>query len=707
MKAEHVHAQLDRILGSAAFSEAERARKFLRFVVELALAGRQEEIKETVVAVEVLGRRPSFDSRTDPIVRVEAGRLRTRLLSYYQSEGARDDVLIELPKGGYVPQFQERRSPEQNPIPLKAAHKAGRVAAAALLVLFLFWAVWWLLPAAAPRQPALRLSVIPPPNSDVRSTAISPDGKYLAFTATSGKLNRLWIRALDSLDAQPLAGTDAAAYPFWSPDSKSIGFFDRTLKTIPISGGPARTICEAQAAFGGTWGKRGSIVFAQRPSGTVFQVPETGGTPRAITAVDRAHGEIAHMFPYFLPDGVHFLYSVIRVAPADAVLRVGSTDSRESSFLMNADLGAIYSPPFGKHAGAILFAYHGALMSQPFDSESLKLTGGASQIAPEARHVWLSPDISVSSQGILAYQPGSEKIRQLTWFDRNGKQLSTVGPPNDYSSMSLSPDEEHLAVQAMDIASGRAEIWIMDLERGSVFKMGRNIEEGFTPVWSPDGSEIAFAAGNNSVMTLARQRIHNLNAELLPGPRGVLIVSDWSADRKLLAYSRFQSEQGVWIRLAAESAGDSGRPYSLGASNVYSPECCAAFSPAISEGGPRLMAYSSFETGQIEVYVKNLPAGDHKWQVSNGGGWLPHWRPDGKELFYLAQDGKLMSADILPGPEFRCRTPKPLFDTNILPFTYPTLPGNLYAVSRDGNRILVDYSPKRATTPVAIIIPAH
>ncbi len=447
------------------------------------------------------------------------------------------------------------------------------------------------------------------------------------------------------------------------------------------------------------------IVFAQRPSGTIFQVRASGGTPTAVSAVDRAHGEIAHMFPYFLPDGTHFLYSVMSLAPALAALRVGSLDSRESSFLLNADLGAIYSPPFGKLPGAILFGYQGALMSQPFSAESLKLMGAASQIAPEVRHVRLNPDVSVSSHGTLAYQPNSEKVRQLTWFGRNGKELATVGGRNDYESISLSPDEAHLAVEALDTTSGRAEIWIIDLKRGSLSKMGRNIEEGFTPVWSHDGSEIAFAAATNSVMTLARQRLDKLNAEFLPGARGVLIVSDWSVDGRFLAYSRFQSEQGVWIRPAAESAAESGRSYSNGAPDLYSPECCAAFSPIVSPNGPRWMAYSSYETGQIEVYVKNLPAGDRKWQVSTGGGSQPHWRADGKELFYIAQDGKLMASDILPGPEFRCGIPKALFDTNILPYSYPTLPGNLYAVSRDGRRFLVNHAPRRVATTIAIIIP--
>ncbi len=706
MEPEQVSAQLNRILDSAAFAEAERARKFLRFVVQLALAGRQGEIKECVVAVEVLGRRPSFDSRTDPIVRVEAGRLRTRLLSYYQSEGVRDSVLIELPKGGYVPQFQERTSAEQTSVRPRRAHTAQFFGGAVLLGLLAALAMWSFRSVPPASQPAIRLSVIPPPDSDIRSTAISPDGRYLAFTATSGKLTRLWLRALDSLDAQPLPGTDGAAYPFWSPDSKSIGFFDQKLKTIHVSGGPAQAICDTQAVFGGTWGTRGVILFAQRPSGTLFQVPATGGTPEAVTVVNRAHGEIAHMFPYFLPDGRHFLYSVMSLAPAEAAVRVGSLDSREFAFLLNADLGVIYARPFANRAGSLLFAFHGALMSQPFDAASLKLTGAASQIAPEVRHVPLNPDISVSTQGTVAYQANSEMVRQLTWFDRNGRELGTIGARNDYRSISLSPDEKHLAFEVFDTGGGRAEIWVLDLKQGSLSKIGRNVEEGFAPIWSPDGNEVAFAAATNSVITLARQRVDRLNAELLPGPHGVLVATDWSADGKFFAYTRFQSQQGVWVRSAAESAVDSGRPYSMDAPHLYSPECCAAFSPAMSAQGPRWMAYSSYETRQIEVYVKNLPAGDRKWQVSTGGGWLPHWRADGRELFYLGADGALMVSDILPGPDFRCGPPKPLFNTNVLPFSYPTLPGNSYAVSRDGRRFLINYASHRlAPQTITLLFP--
>src|SRR5712692_2587499 len=220
MEAKRVRAQRERILASAAFAGAERASSFLRFVVERALEGRTGEIKESVIAVEVLGRSPAFDSKSDPIVRVEAGRLRDRLSSYYQSEGVADHVLVALPKGGYVPEFSERR-----PLP------------------------------PTNRTAVLQFSILPPENASFDSFAVSPDGRKLAFTAAlNGKL-MLWVRALDSVEAKPLAGTDKAAYPFWSPDSRSIGFFavPNKLKIIEIAGGPARDIADVIMGRGGAW----------------------------------------------------------------------------------------------------------------------------------------------------------------------------------------------------------------------------------------------------------------------------------------------------------------------------------------------------------------------------------------------------------------------------------------------------------------------
>src|SRR6266851_4830344 len=274
MDAERVRAQLDRILASAAFADAQRASRFLCFVVERTLEGRTGEIKESVIAVEVLGRSPSFDSKSDPIVRVEAGRLRDRLSSYYQGEGEADHVLIALPKGGYVPEFSERR-------PL----------------------------APTNRTAVLRLSILPPENASFDCFAVSPDGRKLAFTAALSGDPLLWVRALDSLEAKPLAGTDFASSPFWSPDSRSIGFFTPSkLKTVEIAGGPTRDIADVVVGRGGAWSPEGVIIFCPRPIGILHQVAATGGTPQPVTSLDLARAEAAHVLPQFLPAGHHFLY---------------------------------------------------------------------------------------------------------------------------------------------------------------------------------------------------------------------------------------------------------------------------------------------------------------------------------------------------------------------------------------------------------------
>src|SRR5215471_12215325 len=300
MDAERVRAQLGRILASAAFADAERASSFLRFVVERKLEGRAGEIKEFVIAVEVLGRTSSFDSKIDPIVRVEAGRLRDRLSSYYEDEGEADLVLISLPKGGYVPEFSERR------------------------------------PRAVPIASAvLRLSILPPENASFESFAVSPDGRKVAFTgALSGRM-MLWIRALDSLDARPLAGTDNADWPFWSPDSLSIGFFvPNKLKAVEVSGGPPRDIADLVVGRGGAWSPDGVILFNPRPIGTLYQVSAAGGTPTPATSLDEGRAEIAHGFPQFLPESRQFLYLAASSRPGESSIRAGSLGSTSSKVLL-------------------------------------------------------------------------------------------------------------------------------------------------------------------------------------------------------------------------------------------------------------------------------------------------------------------------------------------------------------------------------------
>ena len=317
MEAARVRAQLSRILTSATFTDAGRASSFLRFIVEHALDGRPSEIKESVIAVEVLGRSPSFDSKTDPIVRVEAGRLRDRLREYYDRHGPADDVLISVPKGGYVPEFSERQPPAQPQIPN-----------------------------------VLRLSLLPPESAAFDSFVISPDGRRIAFSADVNGRTMLWVRDLDSLDAKLLPGTETAAFPFWSPDSRSIGFFTPfKLKVIHAAGGPCRDIADVVLGRGGAWNRDGIIVFCPRPVGALYQIPAAGGTPQAVTSLDAARAEISHGFPQFLADGRRFLYFAASCRPGESSIRVGSLDSTTSKPLVGAETSAAYAPVFGGRSG--------------------------------------------------------------------------------------------------------------------------------------------------------------------------------------------------------------------------------------------------------------------------------------------------------------------------------------------------------------------
>ena len=681
MDAERVRAQLSRILASAAFADAQRASRFLRFVVERALEKRTGEIKESVIAVEVLGRTPSFDSKYDPIVRVEAGRLRDRLGSYYQGEGEADHVLIALPKGGYVPDFSERR-------PL----------------------------APANRTAVLRLSILPPENASFDSFAVSPDGRKLAFTAVWNGRVMLWVRALDSLEAKSLAGTENAAHPFWSPDSRSIGFVTPSkLKTIESTGGPAQDIADIVVGRGGAWSPEGVIVFAGRPLGILYQVAATGGTPKPVTSLDAARGEVAHGFPQFLPGGHQFLYLAASSRPGESSIRAGSLDSTTSKVLLTADTSAAYAPLFRGQPASLLFVHDGALMAQAFDSRRLELSGERTVVVPEIRYQrWNHASFSISSSGVLLYQGGGAGNQQFDWFDRQGKLVATVGTRNDftspYGSFSLSPDEKHVAINRFnDPATICPTIWVMDLLRdGAVSRFTDTgaAEPEVTPVWSPDGSEILFGRGHDQGMRLLRQALNGGAAKCVLDTEGPVFPTDWSSDGRFITYSSqwpdYQYLHTWIVALSASGQHEKPRPF-LQHSHE---ELSAYFSPADEGEAPRWIAYTSAETGRHEVYVRDFPDGTHKWQVSNQGGLLPHWRRDGRELFYLTPEGTLLAVAINLGATFEFAAPQALFETGYRPIPMYRIWMNQYAVSGDGQRFLLNRSlPEMAPGAITAVIP--
>jgi Tol biopolymer transport system component len=567
---------------------------------------------------------------------------------------------------------------------------------AVLLILLAIYATYWYVRRHSSAA-AIRMSVLPPAGSVIRSFALSPDGRFLAFTANSQGKFSLWLRTTDSISPQFVPGTEGAAYPVWSPDGKSIAFFTPgKFERIDVSGGPAQTICDAGDARGGSWNAGDVIVFARAADGPLYSVKATGGTPSAVTHIDPANHESAHLFPQFLPDGRRFLYLAAGPGMDRPAVRVGSLDSMESHFVLNADSAAVYIPS----PGSLLFADHGALMSQLFDSETLTLKGDRTIVAPAIPYTlgWLNAVVSAS--GALAYRGANGKDKQLTWYDRTGKTVATVGARNSFQAWSLSPDEKRIAMTDSE------PLLTTDVNQWSPSRLTMTPGRTFHPVWSPDGTAVLFSRETGDGMNLERQALSGTGSNRLLKSQTPLFPTDWSTDGKYVTYftgSLDLTQFKLWVA-ALSANGEEAKPRLL--STATTNQTSGAFSPPVSKEGPRWIAYTSDQSGRSEIYVKNLPAGDHEWQVSTHGGWMPHWRHDGQELFYLALDGKLMAMEISEGPNFTFGVPYELFRTNIPPPDYPEVPASAYAVSGDGQRFLVN-DPVDDADAKAITILTH
>lgn len=670
-----MRAQLSRILTSAAFSDAGRASSFLRFIVELALDGRPGEIKESVIAVEVLRRSSSFDSKTDPIVRVEAARLRDRLREYYDHHGTADDVLISVPKGGYVPEFSERQP--------RAHLQALEV---------------------------LRFSILPPENAVFDSFVISPDARRIALTAYLNGRMMLWVRDLGSLDAKLLPGTENAAFPFWSPDSRSIGFFTPfKLKIIHAAGGPCHDLADVVLGRGGAWNHDGIILFCPRPVGALHQIPAAGGMPQPVTSLDASRAEISHGFPQWLPEGRRFLYFAASCRPGESSIRVGSLDSAVSKTLVSTDTSAVYAPAFYGRSGCLLFVSHRSLMAQPFDHQTLELRGEPEIVAPEVRYRrWGQASVSVSSDGLLLYRGGTNDNHQFTWIDRQGRPVSTVGPGNGFASnphysFNLSPDGRRVAIHRHDDPdTALATIWVMDLFRGGTlwrFTDPGGPEPEFCPVWSSSGVELLFSRGDDRRMRLLRQNLSSGSPACIVDTKGPKFPTDWSDDGRFITYNSQEPDyryQHTWV--ASPSSAD--QPHLLFQHAYHNGS--ARFAPVLSEDGPRWVAYTSEETGRYEIYIRSFPDRGHKWQISNEGGFLPQWRRDGRELFYIAPQGTLMAVAVNP-EALEFGSPQELFVTGLHLHGY-SIWMNQYGAANDGQKFLLNRPAEGSTVAITAVI---
>jgi serine/threonine protein kinase len=547
------------------------------------------------------------------------------------------------------------------------------------------------------RQPAIDRPItrfvvaMPDKTNEIAMPVISPDGRTLVFVATSEGSRTLYTRRMDSETPQKLEGTQDALYPFWSPDSRYIGFFSANkLKKIEATGGPAQTLCDVQSPTGGAWNREGVILFGTVVKKGIYRLPASGGEPIAVTKFDESRKETEQCYPLFLPDGNHFLYYSWNGSDNDSAVFAASLDGKETKLLFKNESNLAYAAPH-----YLLFARGSTVMAQAFDASKLELSGDS---FPVLENVSFSTNVSyshfsVSDNGVLAFWSGKVSGQQLAWFDHNGKQIALVGPPGTYNDIVLSPDEKRLAIQWLD--SGGSDIWLMDLVRGvpSRFTFTESSEDD--PCWSPDGSAVVFTSNRDSQAGLYRKNSNGAGSEeLLVNLASVdTDGTDWSSDgRYILFHSYGGSGTGsdVWV---APLYGDR-KPFPVLQSRFN--ETQAHFSP---DG--RWLAYVSNETGRPEVYVQNFPSTGGKWQVSNGGAAQPHWRGDGKELFYITAEKTLMAVEVKTATTFEMGAPVALFQTRVSNYSLP----NRYAVSRDGKRFLVNSAVEDTNpTPITVIL---
>jgi Tol biopolymer transport system component len=556
----------------------------------------------------------------------------------------------------------------------------------------------WQRPSTQP--PVTRFSILAPektmftPPGELSSAqmALSPDGRTLAFVANPGGARPLlWIRPLDSLTAVPLAGTEDALHPFWSPDGRSIGFLTPTsLKRVEASGGTPQRLCDAVAGRGGSWSSQGVIVFAHSAPTPLFRVPDTGGESQQATDLDVARAEDRHRFPFFLPDGRRFLFWARSSKREHTGIYVASLDSRTARLVVKSEAMGEYA------AGYLLTVQQGMLVAYPFDEKSAQVKGNPVRVAEgvlTGNPPGYAP-FTVSGASALAYSSPLAKSRQLVWFDRSGRRLGIVGEPGDYSTPRLSPDEKKIAVAIREESKTNTDIWIFDSTRATWSRLTFDPAAERAPLWSADGSRIVFASGAAGVLDLYEKAASGSGE-----PRLVVrsptdkFPTDWTRDGRFLVYHTFggSSTWDIWM-----APTDGGKPFEFLSSKFTEAQ------GKVSPDG-RWIAYASDESGRFEIYVTQFPQKRGRWQISTTGGSQPWWRGDGKELFYLGPEQTLMSVAVRPGDAFEAAAPTALFKANF-PAVVPAYWAN-YLSTADGQRFLVsELVPEAAASPINVVL---
>jgi Tol biopolymer transport system component len=551
--------------------------------------------------------------------------------------------------------------------------------------------------------PSIRFSVAPPSDVSVlagggNSGAISPDGRRVVIPVAprAGGPVRLAIRAFDTDSFQELPGTDGANSPFWAPDSRFIGFLaEGKLKRIDVAGGPPQVVCVASGLGGGTWNRESVIVFSGG-SGPLFRVNADGGIPTQLTNLDRKRHETAHRYPWFLPDGRHFLYAATATS-TDTTIYVGSLDQEMKVPVVQSDTRAIFAE------GYLLFVRQDTLLAQLFDPSRLKTSGDPAVVAQDISNTrnTATASFSAADKGVLSYEATPHIPTQLVWVDRTGTVLKKVGQPFDQTGLELSPDGGRVALSIYDASRHTRDIWLHDFARGVRTRVSFTARDGWASSWSANGDRIAFSARRTGLLDLYLKATNGGGAEEELGKEvgNNRYVNSWSTDLKFLLYhtGRSRSETGNDIWSLPMSGDLAPRPFLQASANEQSGK----FSP-----NGRWVAFTSDESGREEVYVVPFPGPGGRSLISTEGGTSPRWRQDGRELFYLTR-GTLMAAAVNgQGSVFQSGTVARLFEANFRTESYQGYgPGSVYDVAPDGQRFLINVvaTAEPAQAPITIV----
>jgi len=539
----------------------------------------------------------------------------------------------------------------------------------------------------SPPGQTLRYTIAAPEGSTVHSFAISPDGRTLVVAAEVNGKRQLWLRAMDALQAQPMPFTEEATYPFWSPDSRYIGFFaEGKLKKVAASGGPAQSLCDAPDGRGGSWNRDDVIVFSPNNfDGRIQQVAAAGGVSSDVTKT--SFGDRRH--PVFLPDGRHFLDMARRGTDQSYGVYVSTLDGKENRRIL-ADLSsAVFAPPArSDRTGHILFVRENTLMALPFNAASAQVSG---EVFPVAEGVSLTSNntylpAAVSDNGVLLYETGGAAggTNQIGWYDRTGKSLGPVGMPGAVFDPAISPDEKSIMFRRN--SPTHFDLWVRDLSRGTETRFTSDVSFNIAPVWSPKGDRIVFASLRKSPYNLYKKAASGSAQDELLLPNTVAdFPEQWSRDGRFIVYAEAdpKNKYDLWVLPTGDGTAD----------RKAMPFLRTEFDELLGQLSPdsHWMAFTSDRSGQREVYVRPFPPSDGEWTISIAGGQAPRWRGDGKELYFEAADGKMMAVPVKavagPKPSFEAGTPAALFDAHMATNVNSGL--FEYDVTADGKRFLI------------------